>query len=330
MTSTIRALGRRLGLAALLAGSALAATAQTAAWPHKMVRLTVPAAPGTAPDIMARLIGDKLSALWGQTVLVETKPGAGGLIALGGVKAAERDDHALVFAPASVYALSPYMFKSKQVDIVADFVPVGLVGMSPMMAAVAAGSAAETLTDVLAQARQAGDAFVVATTAPYSVPHLTADLLSRAAGVPLRAVPYANSGQSIAAVVSGDAQLLIDGIPPLDPMIKGNRLKAVAVFSEQRLPDRPQTAAAAERWPALVINGWFGVVAPKGTRAAAIERVNRDLATVLAAPDVVARLQSLGVYPLSMSPAQFGTYWAAERQRWEKALRDVGAQPTLH
>lgn len=152
-------------------------------------------------------------------------------------------------------------------------------------------------------------------------------MLARAAGVPLRSVPYSNSGQSISAVVGGDAQMLIDGVPPLDPMIKGNRLKAVAIFSEGRVPNRPQLPAASETYPGLVINGWFGVVAPQGTGAAAIQRVNRDLATVLAMPDVISRFDTFGVYPKTMTPAQFGSYWAAERTRWEKVLRDVGAQP---
>ena len=305
------------------------ASAQPASWPTRPVRLMVPGAAGTAPDIMARLLGEKLAKIWNQPVVVENKPGAGGLIGFQTVKTAVGDDHGLIFAPASAYVLTPYMFKSQTVDVVRDFVPVAMVGMSPMMAAVPADSPANTLADVLAIAKKNPDKFVVSTTAQFTVPHLAVDMISKATGVPLRAIPYTSSSQSITSVLGGDGQLLIDGVPPIDPMIKGGKLKAVAIFSESRVANRKDLPAAAETYPSLVINGWFGVVAPRGTSPAAIERVNRDMATVLAMPDVVERLDTLGVYPRAMTIAQFGDYWAEERTRWEKVLKDVGAQPVL-
>jgi tripartite-type tricarboxylate transporter receptor subunit TctC len=319
---------RSIALCAALCAAALS-HAQQPAWPAQLVRLMVPGAAGTAPDIMARLLGEKLARIWNQAVVIENKAGAGGLIGFQAVKNGERDDHAFVFAPASAYVLTPYMFKSNTVDIVRDFAPVAMVGMSPMMAAVSIDSPANTLADVLALAKKDPDKFVVSTTAQFTVPHLAVDMISKASGVPLRAIPYSSSGQSISSVLAGDGQLLIDGVPPIDPMIKGKRLKAVAIFSEARVANRPQLPTASETYPSLVINGWFGIVAPRGTSAAAIERVNRDLAVVLAMPDVVERLDSLGVYPRTMSPAQFGEYWAEERTRWEKVLKDVGAQPLL-
>jgi tripartite-type tricarboxylate transporter receptor subunit TctC len=312
--------------AALCASGALA---QTQAWPTKPIRLMVPGAAGVAPDIMARLLGEKLGKIWNQPVIVENKAGAGGLIGFQAVKNAEKDDHAFVFAPASAYVLTPYMFKSNTVDVVKDFVPVGMVGISPMMAAVRDDSPANTLADVLAMAKKDPDKFVVSTTAQFTVPHLAVDMISKASGVPLRAIPYTSSSQSISSVLGGDAQLVIDGVPPIDPMIKGKRLKAVAIFSEARVANRKDLPAAAESYPSLVINGWFGVVAPRGTSQAAIERFNRDLGTVLAMPEVIERLDAMGVYARAMAPAQFGAYWSDERTKWEKVLKDVGAQPVL-
>jgi len=318
----------RIPFALLLMVAAAAASGQPApAWPTKPVLLVVPGAAGVAPDIMARLLGEKLSKMWNQPVVVENRPGAGGLIGFQAAKTASKDDHTFVFAPASAYVLTPYMFKSQSVDIVQDFAPVAMVGISPMMAAVAADSPANTLADVLALAKKDPDKFVVSTTAQFTVPNLAVDMITKASGVPLRAIPYTSSGQSISSVLGGDAPMLIDGVPPIDPMIKGKKLKAVAIFSESRLPNRPDLPAAAETYPSLVINGWFGVVAPRGTRAAAIERVNRDLGTVLAMPDIVERLETLGVYVKTMTPAQFAAYWASERTKWEKVLKDVGAQP---
>lgn len=120
---------------------------------------------------------------------------------------------------------------------------------------------------------------------------------------------------------------MIDGVPPIDPLLKGGRLKALGIFAEARVPGRAQTPAVVETIPGMVINGWFGIVAPVGTQSAAIERINRDAATVIAMPEVVERFEGLGVYPKALNVAQFNTFWQQETVRWEKALKDVGAQP---
>lgn len=321
---------RQLTAACALATLALAAgtaSAQTPAWPTKAVRLMVPSPAGTAPDIIARVMGDKLSKVWGQPVIVENRPGAGGTIGLSVIKNGTQDDHTFAFVPASIITLSTYMFKSTQVDAVRDFVPVALVAEGPMMMAVNASSPANSLADVVAMAKKNPDAFVVTSPSMYSVPHLTGDLLAKAAGVPMRAVPYANSGAAIAAVMNNDAQLIIDGIPPIDPMVKGGKLKAIAVFSDGRLPNRPQLASVAETYPGMVVNGWFGVIAPKGTSDKAIERVNRDVIQVARTPELTERFDAFGVYAKNLTPAQFGKYWNDDRVRWEKVLQDVGAKP---
>lgn len=307
--------------------TAQAQTAAPAAWPTKAVRLWVPSPAGTAPDIVARVLGDKLSRLWGQPVIIENRPGAGGLIGLGAIKSGALDDHTFAFVPASVLTLSPTMFKSTQVDIVRDFVPVALVAEGPIMMAVNASSPANTLADVVAMARKNPNGFVVTSPFIYSVPHLTGEVLARTTGVPMRAVPYTTSGAAIAAVMNNDAQLIIDGIPPIDPMVKGGKLKAIAFFSDGRLPGRPQIPAVNETYPGLVVNGWFGVVAPKGTSDKAIERVNLDIAKLVREPDMTERFDGFGVYAKSMTPAQFGKYWTDDRLRWEKVLQDLGVKP---
>lgn len=309
------------------AGVQAQTAAPAASWPTKPVRLWVPSPAGTAPDIVARVLGDKLSKLWGQPVIVENRPGAGGTIGLGAIKSGAQDDHTFAFVPASVLTLTPTMFKTTQVDVVRDFVPVALVAEGPMMMAVNASSPANSLADVIAMARKNPEAFVVTSPFIYSLPHLTGELLARVAGVPLRAVPYANSGAAIAAVMNNDAQVIIDGIPPIEPMVKGGKLKAIALFSDGRLANRPQIAAVTETYPGMVINGWFGVVAPKGTSDKAIERVNRDIAKLIREPDLTERFDSFGVYAKSMTPAQFGKYWTDDRLRWEKVMQDIGVKP---
>lgn len=328
MTSFKRRTALTVCASALLACSvAQAQTAAPAAWPTKPVRLWVPSPAGTAPDIVARVLGDKLSKLWGQPVIVENRPGAGGMIGLGAIKSGTQDDHTFAVAAASVLTLSPTMFKSTTVDIVRDFVPVALVAEGPMMIAANASSPANTLADVVAMAKKNPNAFVVTSPFIYSLPHLTGEVLGRAAGVPMRAVPYTNSGAAIAAVMNNDAQIVIDGIPPIDPMIKGGKLKAIAVFSEVRMANRPQLPTVAETYPGMVINGWFGIVAPKGTSDKAIERVNLDVAKVVREPEMTERFDTFGVYAKTLTPVQFGKYWSDDRVRWEKVLLDIGAKP---
>ena len=307
--------------------TAQAQTAAPAAWPTKAVRLWVPSPAGTAPDIVARVMGDKLSKAWGQPVIIENRPGAGGMIGLGAIKSGAQDDHTFAFVPASVITLSPYMYKSAQVDAVRDFVPVALVAEGPMMMAVSASSPANTLADVMAMAKRDGDKFVVTSPFIYSVPHLAGEVLGKTAGIPMRAVPYANSGAAIAAVMNNDAQIIIYGIPNIDPMVKGVKLKEIAVFSYGSLANRPQLPTVAETYPGMVINGWFGIIAPKGTSEKAIERVNRDVVQIARTPELTERFDAFGVYAKSLTPAQFGKYWTDDRLRWEKVLQDIGAKP---
>jgi hypothetical protein len=328
MTSFKRRTALTVCAAALLVCSAAQAqTAAPAAWPTKPVRLWVPSPAGTAPDIVARVLGDKLSKLWSQPVIVENRPGAGGMIGLGAIKSGTQDDHTFALVPASVLTLSPTMFKSTTVDIVRDFVPVALVAEGPMMMAVNTSSPANTLADVVAMAKKNPNAFVVTSPFIYSLPHLTGEVLGRAAGAPMRAVPYTNSGAAIAAVMNNDAQIVIDGIPPIDPMIRGGKLKAIAVFSEVRMANRPQLPTVAETYPGMVINGWFGIVAPNGTSDKAIERVNLDVAKVVREPEMTERFDTFGVYAKTLTSSQFGKYWNDDRVRWEKVLLDIGAKP---
>ncbi|MGD9941728.1 MAG: Bug family tripartite tricarboxylate transporter substrate binding protein [Burkholderiaceae bacterium] len=300
---------------------------QTADWPTRPVRLLVPAGAGSVPDTMARLIGDRLAQIWGQSVVVENKVGAGGLIGLTTAKMEAQGRHTLVLAPASTLVVTPFMYRSANVDIVRDFAPVALIGLGTMMIAVRADSPIGSLSELLKQARAEPGRFSVATTSMYSLPHLAVGILSQAAGVPIHTVTFNSSSQGVQSVINGDTQVMVDGTPAIDPMIRGKRMKPIAVFTQGRAANRPDVPAVAEQFPALVLNGWHGVVAPADMPAAVIARVNRDIGTVLAMPEVVERLAAVGITSRNMSPGEFGTYWTTERARWEKALGDMGAKP---
>lgn len=316
-------------LAGVLLATAAAgpANSQSPAWPSKPVRLVVPSPAGTAPDIMARLIGDKLSRMWGQPVIVDNRPGAGGMVAFSNMKMTEKDDHVFTFAPASSVALSPYMYKSTQVDIARDLTPVAFIGESPMILAVKAGSPISSFAELLAAMRRQPDTLVTAVPLQFSLPHLTNELLSKAAGASLRSVPYPGSSQGASAVVGEDVQVVIDGLPALDGLIQGGRLKALATFSAKRMPAHPDWVAVSETFPGLVVNGWFGVLAMTGLNPKVVQKVNADVAKVTSMPDVVEKMAGMAIFPRNMTVPEFTDYLANERNRWEKALRDVGAKP---
>lgn len=320
---------QRLLLASALASivGAGAASAQSAPWPSKAVRFVVPAPAGTAPDIAARIVGDKLSRMWGQPVVVDNRPGAGGMVAFSNMKLTAKDDHLFAFAPASAVAMAPYMYKSTQVDIVHDLTPVAFVGETPMVLAVKADSPIANFSELVAAMRRQPDTLVTAVPLQFSMPHLTNELLSKAAGAPLRSVPYPGSSQGASAVVGGDAQVVIDGLPALDGLIQGGRLKALATFAAKRLPAHPDWVAVSETYPGLVVNGWFGVLAMSGLSPIVAQKVNADVANVIAMPDVVEKMVAMGIFPRPMSVPEFTDYITNERNRWEKALRDVGAKP---
>lgn len=321
---------RRAALSAIaVAGLTAAGTIRAqSAWPSRTVRLVVPSPAGTAPDIVARIVGERLARIWGQPVVVDNRPGAGGIVGFAAMKNSEKDDHQFAFAPASALMLSPFMFKSTSVDIVKDFTPVAFIGDSPMILAVNANSPFLTFKDLVAQARKTPDSIVVASPVLYSLPYLATIMLQKESGTKLRPIPYPGSAQANSAVISNEAQVVIDGLPALDGLIKGGRLKALATFSDGRMQNQPNLPAVNEIFPGLDVTGWFGVVAASGVSPAIVDRVNRDINEVIVMPEVKDRFATFALFSKPMTPAAFGNFLGRERERWSAVLREVGA-PTL-
>jgi tripartite-type tricarboxylate transporter receptor subunit TctC len=323
-------LSRRLALCTLTAASLFAAGslwAQAPAWPTRPVKFIVPAPAGTAPDIAARIVGERLARIWNQAVVIDNRPGAGGIVGFAALKNAERDDHQFAFVPASALTLSPYMFKSTTLDIVKDFAPVAFIGESPMMLAVNANSPINSFKELMVETHRLPDTLVVASPVLNSLPHLTTLMLEKQSATKLRPVTYPGSSQSNAAVLGSEAQIVIDGLPALDALVKGGRLKALATFAEKRLTSQPNLPTVAETYPGFVVNGWFGVVALNSMSPAIIERVNRDIGTVIMAPEVVEKFTTFALFPKPMTATNFGAFVNGERTRWEQVLRAAGAQP---
>lgn len=316
---------RRALCAALLAAAVLPAAAQ-GEWPAKTVKLIVPAAAGAAPDVIARLIADKLGAAWGQTVIVDNKPGAGGIPGMSALSRSANDGYTLGFVPAAMGTITPLVYKNPQFNPDTDLTPVATVGISPLVLATNASSGINSLADLARHAKANPGKVNLAAPQPNSLPHLAGEMVSKAGGMNLFTVPYPNPGAAVTAVIAGDAALTADGVPGLLPHIKSGRLKALGVTSAQRVPglDIPPVA---ETYPGYDVVGWFQILAPMGTPNAVIERVNADLNKVTAQPDVVAKFAELGVFPRRDDLAGARAFWATQQKLMKKLVADLGVQP---
>jgi tripartite-type tricarboxylate transporter receptor subunit TctC len=300
---------------------------QAQAWPTKPVKFIVPAPPGTAPDIIARLIADKLVPIWGKPVIVENRPGAGGNLAMNAFVRGERDSHTFAPVMATVLTLTPHLFKQMQYDVDRDFAPVATIGISPMMIAVNPQLGVSSLAEFVKLAKSQPGKLNFAPPLLNTVPHLAGEMLSNAAGIKLYPIAYNGSVAAVTATITNEAQITIDGLPPLVPQVKAGKLKAIAVTSKHRLPGYESIPTAAETYPGLEAIGWFSLLAQSGTPAATIERVNQDVNQVLRMPEIVSRLAELGVYPEPGTPKAAAEFIATERKLWAKVVQEAGIKP---
>ena len=227
----------KLALVALLAGTAaLSATAQTSAWPQKQIRLLVAAPAGSAPDLIARIIGDKLSMQLGQPVIIDNRPGAGGIVAMNLLKSSPNDGYTIAMPQAAVVAVTPFTYKEASYDIERDFETFAVVGKSPMLFVTNATNPAKNLADAIAMAKAKPDQVAVGNPTRTSIPHLASEMVALKADVKFQQISFANTGQGVQAVVNGDTAFYVDGVGPLIQLVKAGRLRVLAVASETELP----------------------------------------------------------------------------------------------
>src|SRR5882762_5471691 len=282
-------------MAALLALCVNAAQAQD--WPTKPVRLTVPFPPGTAPDIASRLMAEKLSQGWKQQMVVENRPGAGGIPGMSAFIKMAPDGYAFAVVPATVVTLTPHLFKNPQYSIDTDVMPVAILATGPFIVAVNPGIGVNSLDDLLKMARAQPGKINFAPPTINTTPHLAGEMLAMLAGVKFYPVPYNGSVPAVTATITNESQFTIDGVPALAANIKAGKLKAIAVTSKERIPGFDNVPPVGDTFKGFEAIGWFAVLAPAKTPAAMVERMNRDVNAVAQMPDIVSRYAELGIYP---------------------------------
>ena len=312
-------------LLATVAAHVAPAAAQT--YPQKQIKMIVPAPPGSAPDIIARMLGEKLGAALGQAVVVDSKPGAGGIVAMNLLRASPADGYTIALAQAAVVTVTPLTYKEATYDAERDFETVAMVANTPMLFVTGADSPAKTLADAIAMARAKPDEVAIGNPTRTSIPHLAAELMGQKAGVRFQQVPFSTTTQGIAAAVKGDIAFYADGVAPLIPLVRAGRLRAIAVAADRVLPGLEGIPLAKDTVPGLSVYGWFTIHAPKGTPPAVIQRLNTEVNNAVRQPDVIAKFREFGTYPMNGSIEDAQRFLKSEKALFAGVIREAGMKP---
>jgi len=309
-------------LLTLLAGAAQAAEP---AYPDRPVRFLAAQSPGGPVDIVARVVGQKAGELWGQTVVVDNRPGAGGNI--GNVIAAHATpDGYTLLVQSSSFAVNPSLYSSAGYDPIRDFAPIINAGSIPNLIFVHPSLPVHTLQELIALGKTQKLSYASAGTG--TTPHLTGERLFKSlAKLDIVHVPYNGAGPAVNAVLAGQVLIGSTATPAAMPLIKGGKLRAIVVTSPQRSPALPDVPTVAESgFPGYVDYTWIAFFAPARTPHAIVMKVNADIATVLQNPAVKERLGVLGFDYVPNSPGQFAEYLKAEVVKWAKVVKESGAR----
>jgi tripartite-type tricarboxylate transporter receptor subunit TctC len=289
-------------------------------YPTKPVRIVLPFGPGGVADIITRTIAPKLSDSFGQQVIVDNMPGAGGIRASETVAGAAPDGHTLLLL-TNGNAVSQALFKSLPYDPMNDFAMISTVGFFSMVIVTSGKSKYKTLQDVIAEAKRSPGKLNIGTITPGGTQHLAGELFRTSAGIDALVVPHKTTGEVVIGVRNGTLDVGVDFIAPLISGIKAGDLRALAVTAGKRFPGLPDVPTAIESGVAgYDVASWNALAAPAKTPAAVIKRVHAELVKALASPDVQKRFAELGVEPRSSSPEQLREFFAAETKRWTRVV----------
>jgi tripartite-type tricarboxylate transporter receptor subunit TctC len=308
-----------LGAAAGLAAT-VAMPARAQAWPSKQVRLVVPYAPGGGNDILARVLGEKLAPVLGQPVVVENRAGAGAIVGTEHVARSAPDGHTLLVAASGPIVFNPVLVAKLPYSPLQDLAPISMVGSFPLVLAVNDAFPIRTLAELVAWSKN--DANKPSYSYPAASFQLVMELLKSRTGLKALNVPYQGSAPAINAVMTQEVPMTLIDSGPASALLKAGRLRALGVTSEQRLQAYPNVPTLKEQGVDLVVNFWTGLLAPAGTPAAIVRRLQDETARIMALPDVVERLQKLDIRPVTNSPAEFARTIAQEIELWTQVARD--------
>jgi tripartite-type tricarboxylate transporter receptor subunit TctC len=311
--------------ALLLGGAMLAAAQAQPSYPDRPIRIVIGFGPGGLADITMRLLGQRLTELTGQQVVIENRPSAGGIVAASAVTSARPDGYTL-FVLSSGIAISRSLIKTMPFDPVADFAPISTVAYFDLLILTQAQSLLRSVNDVIAAARANPGRFNVGTINPGSTQNLSAELLKAATGVNMTIVPYRSTPEVLTALLRDDVHIMIDSYAALKAPIDDGRVRPIAATGETRSPMLPNVPTLRESGVGAEVVGWNALVAPAQTPRPIIELLNRHVTTIVAQPDFRQRLIELGTEARASTPEELGARLSADIDKWAAVIKQAGIE----
>ena len=303
------------------------AAAALAQYPNKPIKMIVPYPAGGTSDILARAVGQKLTELWGQAVVVENKPGATGNIGADFVAKSPPDGYTLLLADIGSLAIAPSVATGLPFDPVKDFAPVMMVAYSPHILALHPSVPAKDVKELVALAKAKPDSLNFAVSGVGGANHLAGIDFAQRSGVKWTYIPYKGGAQAITDMMGGQAQVMFNGMLATYPAVKDGKLKAVAISSLKRFPAAPDLPTVAEQgFPGFETGSFQGIVAPANTPPDIVNKLHDTITKILATPEMKDRLEKAGAETRPQTPAQFGQFIASEKARWAKVVKESGAK----
>ena len=312
-----------LGIAMVAAAPLYAQSSSS--YPSRPVRMIAPFPPAGPTDVLARAISVKLTEYWGQQVIVDNRPGAGGNIGTALAAQAPADGYTLVMGTIATHSINQSVYPKLPYSPEKDFVPVALAAQTPSLVVVNPKMPVKTFADLMSMAKAKPGELIYAHSGVGTLGHLAMELLTLQTGVTVTHVPYKGTGPALTDTIAGRTQFMISSSLSAAPHVRNNRLRAIAITSEKRSAAWPDTPTVKESgYPNYVAVGWAGVFAPAGVPKGLPARINADINRALASPDTRDRLLAAGSEPASLSHIEFAQFRRAEAEKWAKVVRAAG------
>ncbi len=311
-----------IGICVLLIAQGAAAQS----YPLRAVRIIVASTPGSGPDVVARLVAQKLTERLGQQVVVENRAGVGGNLGAEAVVRAAPDGYTLLLEMAS-HAIGATLYKNPGYDLTRDLAAIAPIGSTPSLLVVHPRLPASNVKALIALAQSRPNELLLGSGGAGTPPHLCAELFRAAAKIAFVHVPYKGISPALTDLTSGQLHFAFTSLPASQALVKSGRLRALGVTSRERSALAPGVPAIAETLPGFDAIGWYGLAAPAGTPAAIIERLNATTQAVLALPELIAQLRNQGAEPMRGSVAEYHGFVTAEIRKWGEAVKAADARP---
>lgn len=305
-------------------GAALAAFAQAQTWPERTVRLIVPFPPGGGTDTSARLLAEKLAAVWKQPVVVENTPGAAGSVGAARIARSPADGYNLLFAPSGVLTANPHLYPTAGYESLKDFAPVSVVASGPMLLVAPSTAPYRTLADLIAAAKAQPGKLTHGHAGVGSQVQLVAENFIHAAGLDILPIPYKGEVPALAGLISAETTFSVANFAAAIGHVSGGRLRALAVTGKEPSTLLPDVPPIARTLPGFEAYGWFGIVAPRGTPAPVIDTIYRETRKAADSTDLKARLFVQGMTPVASTPQAMAKTIEADSAQWARVIKERG------